>query len=160
MSIPHLEILGFIGSLSIATFAAWTAAMLSQRTRMVERDLDIATDQLAALQRAMADAPRPQRAATQVATPAFVPLYTELNATPLAQQMSAAMRVDDAVRQAPSVRKTAEQLRQQSPAAVQEMLQPKLKLTSADATALGGHQVVRLMEWLGTESVSQAASAQ
>jgi hypothetical protein len=160
MSIPHLEILGFIGSLSIATFAAWTAAMLSQRARMIERDLDIATDQLRALQRVVSQTPRQQHVAAPVVAPAFVPIYTELNATPLAQQMSAAMMAGEASQARPSVRLTAEQLRRQSPEAVREILQPKIKLEGVEASSLGGHQVARLMEWLGSDTSSQATPAQ
>lgn len=160
MEIPHLEILGFIGSLCVATFAAWTAAILARRTRMVERDLDITTDQLQSLQRSVADVPERQRVVAPVAppTPTFVPKYTELNVVPLAQQLSAARWTDQSSSAGMIVRETAERLRQQSPAAVQEMLQPRLHLANNDATTLAGQQAARLMDWLQADGRPASSS--
>src|SRR5437762_722770 len=51
MTVPHLELIGIMVCLGIASFAAWTNATLQMRVRLLERDLDIVTDNLETMQR-------------------------------------------------------------------------------------------------------------
>ena len=161
MVIPHLEIVGLIASLGIASFAAWSNAGLHLRVRLLERDLDIVTDHL----RAMQHAPHPPQPRTHqpIAQPAVVPVpanvarvYAPFSGPSLAEQLGAAPGAsgfageDRVEAEWPDVNLTASRLREQAPESVRSMLRPALSLTGNLPDLLRGREAKRLAEWINS----------
>jgi hypothetical protein len=156
--IPHIEIIGLIAALGIASFAAWANAGLQMRVRILERDLDIVTDNLRAMQR-QAARPQPRAAelaALPVATPAVAAprVYAPFSAPSLAEQLRATADLeapvaeDRVAAEYPDLHGTADELRRQPTASVRDMLRPSLNLTGNLPDLLRGQEAKRLAAWL------------
>jgi hypothetical protein len=151
--IPPIEILGLIASLAIASFAAWSNAGLQMRVRLLERDLDIVTDNLRVMQRQSAR-PQPRAAEPMAVLPVAAAqprVYAPFAAPSLAEQLRPARETggeDRVADERPDVHATAERLRAQSPETLHAMLRPALSLTGNLPDLLRGQEAKRLAEWL------------
>jgi hypothetical protein len=160
--IPHLELLGLIGALAVASVAGWSSANLNVRLRLVEQDLDDLANEAQSLRRALSQAREqvvraPQQAARPeprpvrwepTAAPVFEPLYAQF-----ADMAPAAATYEPAPALQPDVRDIAQQLGRQSRQTMEFMLTPTLDLSDApqdEPTGVftGEPQEERLARWL------------
>lgn len=143
LSLPHLEVLGVIAGLGIASLAAWTANRHLERSRRLERDFDDLRHNIRRLRRELLGMPFSEPAAR----PAFEPLIDRVETLP-GQARAVPFGRQGASLEKPDVEEIATQLGLQSPEAIANLLSGKLTLGDA-ARQLGvGRQEARLLCWL------------
>jgi hypothetical protein len=158
--IPHLELLGLIGALGVASVAGWSSSNLNVRLRLVEQDLDDLANEAQNLRRALAAQPRAQAAQAPrpappqpmrwepTPAPVFQPLYAQF----ADDAPSAAASYQPATPSQPDVRDLAHQLGRQSRQTMEFILSPTLDLSDERpeqaGVFTGEPQEERLTRWL------------
>ena len=168
ISIPHLELLGIIGCIGIASVAAWSSAAVNMRMRMLERDIDDLYDDIRAVREEqvyLQQYNQPSQASVAVASPQRSARPAR-RSTPLARPTQPAMLpslshqfapgsgVDREVvgesvgTRRPNVTQLAAQLAAQTPEQMDEVLTPAIDLAGSYSTIGAGRQESRLLRWM------------
>lgn len=147
---PHMEILGLIVGLGVASVAGWTANLALGKSRRMRREVEEMRHEIRRLRREIVSA-------TAVAANAAAPapslrermMVLPGEGLPLAGQprpISFGRSADDTP--PPDVKAIAAQLGMQSPEAIEHLLSGRMSLGAAAREMGTGRQEARLLYWL------------